>query len=96
MFAKIATLATLAMALPVAAAAQVNPPAVPANLQVDAGFTPYLIARAEGTQNYICLLTHGGFAWTFLGPQATLFNGAEQQIIQHSTILQPQGVELLR
>ena len=83
MFAKVATLATLAVALPVAAAAQVNPPAVPTNLQVEAGYTPYLMAHAEGTQNYICLLTQSGFAWTFLGPQATLFNGAEQQITTH-------------
>ena len=83
MCSKIATLAVLAVALPVAAAAQVTAPAVPANLQVEAGYTPYLIAHADGTQNYICLSTQSGFAWTFLGPQATLFDGAEQQIMTH-------------
>jgi uncharacterized protein DUF3455 len=83
MFSKIATLAVLVLALPGAAAAQVNPPAVPPNLQVEASFTPYLIAHAEGTQNYVCLSTSSGFAWTFFGPQATLFDGAEQQILTH-------------
>ncbi len=83
MFAKIATVAAITVALPAAAAAQVNPPAVPTNLQVEAGYAPFLIARAEGTQNYICLLAPSGFVWTFLGPQATLFDGVEQQIATH-------------
>ena len=91
MFSKIATLATLAVALPVAASAQVNPPAVPTNLQVEAGYAPYLMAHAEGTQNYICLSTPKGFEWTFLGPQATLFDGAEQQVTTH--YLSPNPVE---
>jgi hypothetical protein len=91
MLSKIATLCVLAVALPGTAAAQVNVPAVPAKLQVEAGYTPYLIAHAEGTQNYICLLTKSGFAWTFLGPQATLFDGAEQQITTH--YLSPNPVE---
>ena len=49
-------------------------PSVPTALQVPAGHTAVLVASAAGTQNYICLADQGGFAWTFLGPQATLFN----------------------
>lgn len=52
--------------------------AVPAELEVPAGHTLLLQARAVGTQNYICLLTPSGFAWTFFGPQATLFQSGRQ------------------
>ena len=48
-----ALIVTLAIA-PNAAAQVVTPPAVPANLEVPDGTIPYLIARAEGTQNYVC------------------------------------------
>ena len=64
-----------------AASAQVVPPAVPGTLEVPSG-QPFLIAAAEGTQNYVCLLTQGGFEWTFLGPQATLFV-PPQQVMTH-------------
>jgi hypothetical protein len=56
---------------------------VPANLDVPLGHTPFLIAHAYGTQNYICSLAHGGFEWTFFGPQATLFDDSGQQIATH-------------
>lgn len=65
------------------AEAEVIPPAVPANLEPPAGTTPFLIAHASGSQNYICLLHAGGFAWTFFGPQATLFGDDAQQLITH-------------
>ena len=55
--------------------------AVPATLEVPAGHTPFLVAHASGTQNYICSLVRGGFEWTFFGPQATLFDG--HQIATH-------------
>lgn len=66
-----------------AVAQNVTPPAVPENLEVPDGSTAYLIGRAYGTQNYICLLAGGGFAWTFLGPQATVFDDTMQQITTH-------------
>ena len=79
----IGLIVTLTFALsPALASAQVTPPAVPANLEPSSG-QPFLIAGAEGTQNYICVVTNSGFAWTFFGPQATLFNGAAQQVITH-------------
>ena len=64
------------------ASAQVVPPAVPGNLEVPSG-QPFLIAAAEGTQNYVCVLSQGGYVWTFFGPQATLFVGGDQQVITH-------------
>lgn len=71
---------TLALSAPYASVTQ---PAIPSNLEVPAGNTQFLVARAYGTQNYICLQTSGGFVWTFLGPQATLFDSAGQQIATH-------------
>lgn len=62
---------------------RVTPPPVPANLEVPAGHKPFLIASAEGTQNYICMPSPTGVAWTFLGPQATLFDTRQQQILTH-------------
>ena len=43
-------------------------------IEVGAGHTPYLVAHAVGTQNYICQLTPTGTAWRLFGPQATLFH----------------------
>ena len=57
-------------------------PAVPADLEVPAGHTLFLQASAAGTQNYVCLPTASGFAWTFLGPQATLFQ-FNRQVTTH-------------
>ena len=60
----------------------VIPPAVPANLQVE-NAKAFLIAHASGTQNYICLPSATGVAWTLFGPQATLFDEDQRQIITH-------------
>ena len=64
-------------------ALSVTPPAVPTDLQVDAAYKPFLIARASGTQNYICLPSATGVAWTLFGPQATLFDDDQRQVITH-------------
>lgn len=84
----------LALSLaPSAASAQSSPPQVPDNLLVPAGNELFLGGRAVGTQNYICLLSGKGFAWRFLGPQATVFissNGdLQQQITSHYLSLNP-------
>lgn len=60
-------LATAATAQPI------QPPSVPANIQVPAGNVAFLKGSAVGTQNYVCLPSGSGFAWKFQGPQATLF-----------------------
>jgi hypothetical protein len=70
-------LVTLALALP-APPDRITPPQVPANLTVPDGHRPFAIAQATGTQNYICLPSGTGMAWSFLGPQATLFDGSHQ------------------
>ena len=77
-----ALIVTLAIA-PNAAAQVVTPPAVPANLEVPDGTIPYLMAHAEGTQNYVCVPTSSGYTWTFFGPQATLFGDGGQQVTTH-------------
>jgi uncharacterized protein DUF3455 len=59
------------------------PSPVPANLEVPAGNEAFLKGHAAGTHNYLCLPSDSSFAWTFFGPQATLFNDDDQQIITH-------------
>jgi Protein of unknown function (DUF3455) len=84
-------LAALAVAFtvsqpPPAHADNVKPPPVPqvpAGLQVPAGNHAFREGDAIGTQDYICLPSGSGTAWTFFGPQATLFNEHDQQIITH-------------
>ncbi|WAK02285.1 DUF3455 domain-containing protein [Methylobacter sp. YRD-M1] len=71
------------VSLPPAHADDVTPPPVPANIQVPAGNKAFLAGHAEGTQDYVCLPSGSGFAWTFFGPQATLFKDNDKQIITH-------------
>ena len=66
-----------------AAAEEVTPPPVPADLEVPAGHEPFLVGYAVGTQNYVCLRSGPGFAWAFFGPQATLFDDDENQLTTH-------------
>ena len=58
-------------------------PPVPSNIQVPAKNKVFLEGHAVGTQDYICLPSGSGFAWTFFGPQATLFNDNDKQVITH-------------
>ncbi|BCS32600.1 hypothetical protein TBR22_A18140 [Luteitalea sp. TBR-22] len=61
-----------------------QPPAgVPAGLEPPAGVHPYLTLHAEGTQNYMCVLSPTGFGWLFYGPQATLTGADEAQVATH-------------
>ncbi|MGE0361469.1 MAG: DUF3455 domain-containing protein [Vicinamibacterales bacterium] len=75
---------------------RVERPAVPANLEVDPEYRPYLITRAQGTQNYLCLPSSTGVAWTFFGPQATLFDEAMDQVMTHYLSPNPQESGLAR
>ena len=64
----------------------VTPPLVPPNIQVPTGNKAFREGHAVGTQNYICLPSNSsdsGVSWTFFGPQATLFNDDDKQIITH-------------
>jgi len=92
-----ATVAFVSLTLAVSRAeAQVIPPTVPANLEVEHGNTPFLVGHALGTQNYICLLAPKGFAWTFFGPQATLFGDDGQQLTTHFLSANPDENGTLR
>jgi hypothetical protein len=72
------------VALPQSARADnVTPPPVPDNIQVPAWNKLFLVGHATGTQNYICLPSGSGFAFTLFTPQATLFNDNNKQIVTH-------------
>jgi uncharacterized protein DUF3455 len=73
---------TLSLPLP-AHADRVTPPSVPDKIQVPEGAEAFLVGHARGTQNYVCLPTASGFAWTLFTPEATLFRGSDKQIITH-------------
>jgi Protein of unknown function (DUF3455) len=69
---------------------RVERPSVPGNLEVAAEYRPFPLAHADGTQNYICLPSGTGVAWTFFGPQATLFDGDLDQSMTHYLSPNPQ------
>jgi hypothetical protein len=73
---------TISLAQP-AHARKIQPPAVPAGLEADAGSRAFLVGHAVGTQNYLCLPSGAGFAWTLFTPQATLFDGHGKQLTTH-------------
>lgn len=81
----------------------IKPPAVPDGLNAPDGTVPFLVGHATGTQNYICLPSGAGFAWTFFSPQATLFTDIkffgkeiQQQIITHFLSPNPDEDDLPR
>ena len=64
-------------------AGHVTPPPGPLDIEAPAGTKAFLEGHAVGTQNYICLPSGSGFAWTLFGPQATLFKDNSGQLITH-------------
>jgi hypothetical protein len=85
--AGVATLGlTLTAALPHAAHDKdLTPPPVPDKIKVEAPNELYLVGHAIGTQNYVCLPSGAGFAWSLFTPEATLFKDLrlERQVITH-------------
>jgi hypothetical protein len=73
-----------------------TPPAVPGTIQVAAGQRLFLAAHAYGTQNYICLPSATGFAWTLFGPQATLIHNDANQVMTHFLSANPDEAGTLR
>jgi len=87
-FAKSAIIAALAVPalLPgLAFAAPYDPPSVPTKIQVPAGNVAFLLGHATGTQNYTCQLSSSGYAWTLVGPAATLVDDKGKQLMTHYT-----------
>jgi hypothetical protein len=92
--AALAVAFTVALRQP-AHADDVTPPPLPGNIQVPKGNKAFLEGHAIGTQNYICLPCPNattaaamcpdtsGFAWILFGPQATLFNDDDEQVVTH-------------
>ena len=77
-------LAVLIASLPLSAhAGHVTPPAVPGEIVIDADVRAYLEGHAIGTQNYVCLPSGTGFAWSLFTPEATLFDDHGRQITTH-------------
>ncbi len=66
-----------------ALADHVVPPTVPAALQVPVGNQVHLVGHAVGTQNYACTAPN---TWTFVGPQATLYDDHGHQIATHFAV----------
>lgn len=83
----VALAAAFTVSMPLAAQAdhggRIRPPAVPGNLQVEAGSKAFLVGHAVGTQNYVCLPSGAGFAWNLFTPEATLFSDHFKQLITH-------------
>src|SRR5215207_3528723 len=69
--------------------AAIKPPDIPSIIQVPAGNQLFRVAHAVGTQDYICLST--GWASTAYGPQATLFDEDNEQILTHFLSAHPVG-----
>ncbi|HEY6888111.1 MAG TPA: DUF3455 domain-containing protein [Solirubrobacter sp.] len=73
----------LALTAPLARGDDVTAPAVPPDLRVNPGATPFLEGHAVGTQNYVCEPSATGFAWSLFTPEATLFTDEDSQLITH-------------
>jgi hypothetical protein len=70
-------------------------PPLPHEIEVPEGHRLFLLGQATGTQNYMCLPSGSGFAWVFVGPQATLFND-DRQIITHFLSPNPEEEDTAR
>ena len=83
-------LAVAFTAAPQAAHAErITLPALPDNLKVKDGSQAFLVGHASGTQNYICLPSGTGLAYSLFTPEATLFNDHFKQLITHFFSVNP-------
>ncbi|MEO8628833.1 MAG: DUF3455 domain-containing protein [Betaproteobacteria bacterium] len=63
---------------------RIKAPSVPSDIEVPPGNKAFLVGHGVGTQNYICVPSASGFAFTLFTPQATLFGqGDKQQVTTH-------------
>ena len=63
---------------------RIVPPPMPADLELSpAEFTPFFVGHAVGTQGYMCVVINGGYKWQPFGPQATLYDGDDNQVATH-------------
>ncbi|HUP31196.1 MAG TPA: DUF3455 domain-containing protein [Usitatibacter sp.] len=85
MIRPILALLPLVFAASNAAAAVGVPAGIAPQLRASANEAPDFMLRATGTHVYECRAGRGGYAWTFLNPDATLFDGT-RSIGTHSTV----------
>jgi hypothetical protein len=74
-----------------ALADKLTAPPVPDQLKVQEGARLFLIGHAIGFQNYVCLPSGAGFAFSLFTPQAILFNDSNEQIITHFFSTNPEN-----
>jgi hypothetical protein len=93
-------IAAFAIVLPeVARADEITPPDVPGDLRVPDGNRVFLVGRAFGTQDYVCLPSStaaSGFAYTLFTPEATLLDDDDKQIIKHYFAPNPDESSVVR
>ena len=58
-------------------------PDVPTEIVVPEGHVPFLVAHAVGTQGYFCVSSGASSTWVPFGPQATLFDEEDGQVMTH-------------
>ena len=61
----------------------ITPPPVPSDIRVPPGNELFLVGHGVGTQDYVCLPSGSGFAWTLFTPEATLFVDGQRQLTTH-------------
>ena len=85
MRALVAVAVLVATAWPTAQLAQaaIAPPDAPPEIRVEAGNKPFLLAHAVGVQMYTCKPTAGGYAWSFAGPRANLYDERGKLVATH-------------
>lgn len=82
--ATLLAIGALAASLPRPAEAdELTPPPVPHDVRVPPGNRPFLLGHAVGTQDYVCLPSATGVAWTLFTPQATLLDDQDGQVTTH-------------
>jgi hypothetical protein len=60
-----------------------TPPPVPDTIRVPPDVEPFLVGHATGTQNYVCLPSASGVAFSLFTPEATLFDHEMRQLTTH-------------
>ena len=56
----------------------------------------FLVGHGFGTQNYVCVPSGAGFAFTLFTPQTTLFDDDSEQIITHFFSPNPDEKAIIR
>src|SRR5262245_39825406 len=77
----------------------IEPPPVPGDIAVPAGFELFRIEHAVGTQDFVCLpgASPSGVAWSLPSrPQATLFDDRDRQTLTHFLSPNPEEGGTLR